>query len=309
MNDFKNKLKVWWQKFRTLSAPVQIFSGIFIMLTLLILIGAIFGGSKNHQPVVLQAPQVTQTQAPVQTQAPAVAPAPVAVAAPPPAADPNQQQPSVAPITSLPTQPALVTAGSGSAPSRGATGIAPAAPLTTVVDQKILDRTLLIETSTGVSEFAHDQQTKFGFASSSEHANGIPKQGAHLIARYVSYMRIDAPGTYSLSASTISEKAQHEVRLFLNDAPVSDLVKVSFDNHNWSGGVISNSLALEPGYYKVEAVVRQDYNQVSPVGVSVRVKGQADSSMRDFVPVLISANQPQPQVQAVPQPANQASQR
>lgn len=298
MNDFKNKMKVLWEKFRTLSMPIQIFAGIFVFLVILILISTLFsGGKKSAQPVVVQttqAPQVTQSQAPVQAPAPAVAPATVPV--PAPAADPNQQQPSAAPITSLPTQPTLVTTGSGSVAVKSATAIVPAAPLTVTVDQRLLDRTLQIETSTGVSDFVHDQQTKYGFASTSEHANGIPKQGSHLIAKYVTYVRIEEAGTYSFSASTISEKAQHEVRLFLNDSPVSDSVKVQFDNHNWAGGVISNSLSLVPGYYKIEAIVRQDYNQVAAVGVSVRIKGQSDSAMRDFVPVLISATQPQPEV-------------
>jgi hypothetical protein len=294
MNDFKNKMKVLWEKFRTLSMPIQIFAGIFVFLVILILISALFsGGKKSAQPVVVQttqAPQVTQSQAPVQAPAPAVAPVPA------PAADPNQQQPSAAPITSLPTQPTLVTTGSGSVAVKSATAIVPAAPLTVTVDQRLLDRTLQIETSTGVSDFVHDQQTKYGFASTSEHANGIPKQGAHLIAKYVAYVRIEEAGTYSFSASTISEKTQHEVRLFLNDSPVSDSVQVQYDNHNWAGGVISNSLSLVPGYYKIEAVVRQDYNQVAPVGVSVRIKGQSDSAMRDFVPVLISATQSQPEI-------------
>ena len=205
-------------------------------------------------------------------------------------------------LLNKPTTLQGVVAGGGAIPQLAGVGsldtnqkgIRPIAPYETVLEPNLLDRSLRIRGQFEESEFLHDQLPKFTFNASSEHENGFSGRGKQLTAVYVSYIKVETDGTYTFSSRTKSDKSRHTVAIYLNDSQISEQVQSSTTSavSGHSASTISRSVVLVRGIYKIDTKVAQDYSIYDPVEMSLQIKGQSNSSMVDFTPSLISANQP-----------------
>ena len=298
MKNMIEKLKAFLatlkDRFLILSLPVRIGVGVLVVALSLSLISGLL---RSFSRAVAGHPKVTVTQAPAPVQA--TAPSQASAGQPQPASPAVPTQPAA----SAPAGPTPIIAGQ--TPSTAASqSMTPAYPLETAMIANQLDRTLQIDDGRGPADFLHEQVQKFGLASDSSHNNGMPKYNSFLITHIAGYVKIDQPGNYSFAANSRGG-ASNEVHILVNDADLGSGTGFDSNNGSYAAYALTKPISMTPGWYKVEALVRQNYQTVAPVSVSVTIKGTG--AMHDVSPSLVNPVQPPPTAPPAPVVATPAA--